>query len=42
MAFIYNREMTREEILKRVGDISQIGSVILSELQDGPERGGKG
>ena len=34
MAFIYNREMTREEILKRVGDISQIGGVILSELQD--------
>ncbi|NLJ38962.1 MAG: aldose 1-epimerase family protein [Candidatus Atribacteria bacterium] len=41
MAFIYNREMTREEILKRVGDISQIGGVILSELQDGPERGNR-
>ncbi len=39
MAIVYGKEMTREEILKRVGDISQIGGVILSELADGIERG---
>lgn len=39
MANLWGREMTREEILKRVGDISQIGGVKLAELSEGVERG---
>lgn len=39
MATILGRQMTREEILKRVGDISQLGGVRVAELLDGLERG---
>lgn len=39
MAFIFGKEMTKEELLKRVGHISQIGGVRVAELQDGLERG---
>lgn len=39
MAYILGREMSKEELLKRVGDISQLGGVRLGELSDGPERG---
>ncbi len=39
MTFLFGKELTREEILKRVGDISQIGGVRLACLADGAERG---
>ncbi len=39
MANLWGKEITREEILKRVGDISQIGGVKLAELSEGVERG---
>jgi hypothetical protein len=39
MAFLYGRHWRKEELLKRVGDISQVCGVRLSELQDGPEKG---
>jgi hypothetical protein len=39
MATLYGKPYTREELLQRVGNISQIGGVTLSTLQDGPEAG---
>ncbi len=39
MAIVFGKEMTKEEILKRVGDVSQIGGLRVAELQDGLERG---
>lgn len=39
MATLYGKSFTREELLKRVGNISQIGGVTLCTLQDGPEAG---
>jgi len=39
MTTLYSKRYTREELLKRVGNISQVGRVILSSLQDGPEAG---
>ncbi|MFA4030376.1 MAG: hypothetical protein GDYSWBUE_002110 [Candidatus Fervidibacterota bacterium] len=39
MAFLFGRHWSKEEILKRVGDISQICGTKAVELQDGYERG---
>lgn len=36
---LFGKEYTKDELLARVGDISQIGGVRLTELADGPERG---
>src|SRR3990172_8347066 len=39
MPTLYGKSYTREEFLKRVGTISQVGGVTLYQLQDGPEAG---
>jgi hypothetical protein len=39
MATLYGKTYGREELLKRVGDISQIGGVKPIELVNGNERG---
>ena len=39
MARLFGREMSRAELLRRVGDVSQLGGVRLVELADGPEAG---
>ncbi|HSV32074.1 MAG TPA: aldose 1-epimerase family protein [Atribacteraceae bacterium] len=39
MALINGKVLTREEILRRVGDISQLGGVRSFEYNDGPEKG---
>lgn len=39
MAFIFGREFSKRELLKRVGDISQIAGARLSRLEDGKARG---
>lgn len=39
MVKLYGLTLTREQLLARVGDISQVGGVRLAELADGPERG---
>lgn len=39
MAFLFGKCWSREEILRRVGDISQICCAKVAELQDGYERG---
>ena len=39
MTALYGKSYTREELLKRVGNISQVGGVTLCTLQDGPEAG---
>jgi len=39
VARLYGREWTREELLSRTGDMSQLGGVRLVTLADGPERG---
>lgn len=39
MAFLYGRKFTKAELLKRVGDISQIAQARLCELADGSEKG---
>jgi hypothetical protein len=36
---IYGKEFTKQELLKRVGDISQLGGIRLSEMTDGQARG---
>jgi hypothetical protein len=36
---LFGKSYTREELLKRVGNISQLGGVTLCTLQDGPEAG---
>ena len=36
---LYGREFTKQELLKRVGDISQLGGIRLSEMADGQARG---
>lgn len=39
MAILFGKEYTREELLKRVGDMSQLGHVKAVELVNGNERG---
>ena len=39
MAKLWGKDYSRTELMKRVGDISQIGGVRMSELADGKERG---
>ena len=39
MAYIYEKEYTRAELLSRVGDMSQIASMVPVELSNGSERG---
>jgi len=39
MPTLYGNSFTRKELLKRVGNISQVGGVTLCTLQDGPEAG---
>jgi hypothetical protein len=39
MSTLFGKSYTREELLKRVGNISQLGGVTLCTLQDGPEAG---
>ena len=39
MVKLYGREYTREELLDRVDDMSQVGGVRMSRLQHGPEDG---
>ena len=39
MIKLFGTEYTKEDLLARVGDISQIAGVRLHELDDGPERG---
>lgn len=39
MARLFGMEMSREEMLRRVGEVSQLGGVRLVELTEGPERG---
>lgn len=41
MPKLYGRNYTKEELLRRVGDISQVGGVRLGELGDGNERGAR-
>lgn len=42
MAIVFGQEYTRDELLKRVGDISQVGGVKAIELTDGKARGIRG
>ncbi|HOQ99595.1 MAG TPA: DUF4432 family protein [Anaerolineae bacterium] len=39
MVELYGQLLTREQLLARVGDVSQVGGVRLGELADGAERG---
>ncbi len=39
MARLFGRDLTRKELLTRVGDMSQIAGIRLAELADGKERG---
>ncbi|MEK6571380.1 MAG: DUF4432 family protein, partial [Bacteroidota bacterium] len=39
MPTLYGKSYKREELLKRVGNVSQVGGVTLCTLQDGPEAG---
>ncbi len=39
MATLFGKKYTRQELLTRIGDISQLGGVKLIELADGNERG---
>jgi hypothetical protein len=39
MAYLFNRTWSRAELLKQVGDLSQIAGIELGELSDGSERG---
>lgn len=39
MARLFGRDYTRQELLTRVGDISQIAGIRLAQLEDGKERG---
>lgn len=39
MALIFGKKMAREEVLRRVGDMSQIAGARPCELSDGPARG---
>ena len=39
MAKLFGRSYTREQLLRRVGDLSQLGGTRLVELQDGNQRG---
>lgn len=39
MPTLFGKSYTREELLKRAGNISQLGGVTLCTLQDGPEAG---
>ncbi|MBU7004197.1 MAG: aldose 1-epimerase family protein [Theionarchaea archaeon] len=41
MVNIFGQSMRRDEVLRRVGDIGQIGGIELVELADGPERGNR-
>ncbi|MFH1230173.1 MAG: aldose 1-epimerase family protein [Planctomycetota bacterium] len=41
MPFLYDKQFSREEILKKVGDISQIGGVKPYELTEGNQKGVK-
>ena len=36
---VFGGELTRDEVLRRVGNIHQIGGIEIAELADGPERG---
>ncbi len=36
---LYNEEISKKELLKKVGDISQIGGIKLYEMIDGVSRG---
>jgi hypothetical protein len=39
MAKLFGEEFTRERLMKRIGDVSQVGGVKASELKDGREKG---
>ena len=39
MVRLFNQEYSRAELLRRVGDIAQVGGVCVSELLDGNARG---
>ena len=39
MPDLFGRSLSREELLRRVGDMRQVAGVRLAELADGPERG---
>jgi len=39
MAYLFNRTWSRAELLKQVGDLSQIAGIEMGELSDGRERG---
>ncbi len=39
MVHLYGLDITREQLLARVGDVAQVGGVHLSELSEGPGRG---
>ena len=39
MAKLFGRKYTREQLLRRVGDVSQLGGTRFVELQDGNQRG---
>jgi len=39
MVKLFGKEYSKEELLRRVGDVSQVGGVRLIELSDGKERG---
>jgi hypothetical protein len=39
MPKLFNKAFSREEILKRVGHLSQLGGVQLLSFEDGPARG---
>ncbi|MBN1298593.1 MAG: aldose 1-epimerase family protein [Actinobacteria bacterium] len=36
---LYGKNISKQELLKRVGDISQVGGISLNEMIDGPARG---
>jgi hypothetical protein len=39
MVSLYGERIPREELLRRVGDVRQIGGIELGQLEEGPERG---
>ena len=39
MAILFGQQYTREELLTRVGDLTQVAGVRMMELSDGAERG---
>jgi hypothetical protein len=39
MATLFGQQYTRQQLLRYVGDVSQVGGVQLKTMDNGPERG---